>query len=144
MALQDRNKTIKAVVEKIIGVQKDFLKNEEAGLKPLTLKEIAEAVKVHESTVSRIVSRKYIQMPYGVLPLKSFFASKLESTGGSVSSSAIKQKIKDIIDKEDKSAPLTDTDITKKLNDQGIMISRRTVTKYREALDILPVNVRKK
>ncbi len=144
MALQDRNKTIKAVVEKIISVQRDFLKNEEAGLKPLTLKEIAEAVKVHESTVSRIVSRKYIQMPYGVLPLKSFFASKLESTEGSVSSSAIKQKIKDIIDKEDKGAPLTDTDITKKLNDRGIMISRRTVTKYREALDILPVNVRKK
>lgn len=144
IALQDRNRTIKAVVEKIIGVQEEFLKNEEAGLKPLTLKEIAEAVKVHESTVSRIVSRKYIQMPYGVLPLKSFFASKLETTGGSVSSSAIKHKVKGIIDKEDKTNPLTDTDITKILNSQGVTIARRTVTKYREVMDILPVNVRKK
>jgi RNA polymerase sigma-54 factor len=144
IALQDRNRTIKAVVEKIIGVQEEFLKNEEAGLKPLTLKEIAEAVKVHESTVSRIVSRKYIQMPYGVLPLKSFFASKLETTGGSVSSSAIKDKIRAIIEKEDKTNPLTDTDIAKMLNSQGVTISRRTITKYREAMDILPVNVRKK
>jgi RNA polymerase sigma-54 factor len=143
-ALQDRSRTIKAVVEKIIGVQEDFLKNEDAGLKPLTLKEIAEAVNVHESTVSRIVSRKYIQMPYGVLPLKSFFASRLESTSGSISSSAIKNKIKAIINNEDKAKPLTDTDITKTLNNQGINISRRTVTKYREALDLLPVNVRKK
>lgn len=144
LALQDRNKTIKAVVEKIIGVQEEFLKNEETGLKPLTLKEIAEAVKVHESTVSRIVSRKYIQMPYGILPLKSFFASKLETTDGSVSSSAIKDKIKGIIENEDKANPLTDTDITKTLNSQGVTISRRTVTKYREAMGILPVNVRKK
>ena len=144
IALQDRNKTIKAVVEKIIAVQGEFLKNEEAGLKPLTLKEIAEAVKVHESTVSRIVSRKYIQMPYGVLPLKSFFASKLETTGGNVSSSAIKDKIRIIIEKEDKANPLTDTDIAKMLNSQGVTISRRTITKYREAMDILPVNVRKK
>jgi RNA polymerase sigma-54 factor len=142
-ALQDRNRTIKAVVEKIISVQGDFLKNEESGLKPLTLKEIAEVVKVHESTVSRIVSRKYIQMPYGVLPLKSFFSSKLETTGGSVSSSSIKDKIKGIIEKEDKANPLTDTDIAKMLTSQGVTIARRTVTKYREAMDILPVNVRK-
>jgi RNA polymerase sigma-54 factor len=143
-ALQDRNRTIKAVVEKIISVQGDFLKDEQSGLKPLTLKEIAEVVKVHESTVSRIVSRKYIQMPYGVLPLKSFFSSKLETTGGSVSSSSIKDKIRGIIEAEEKANPLTDTDIAKMLNSQGVTISRRTVTKYREAMDILPVNVRKK
>jgi RNA polymerase sigma-54 factor len=144
IALQDRNRTIKAVVEKIVAVQGDFLKNEEAGLKPLTLKEIAEAVNVHESTVSRIVSRKYIQMPYGVIPLKSFFTSKLETSNGSVSSAAIKNRIKDIINKEDGANPLTDTEITKTLNMEGVTISRRTVTKYREALEILPVNVRKK
>jgi RNA polymerase sigma-54 factor len=144
IALQDRNRTIKAVVEKIVAVQGDFLKNGEAGLKPLTLKEIAEAVNVHESTVSRIVSRKYIQMPYGVIPLKSFFTSKLETSNGSVSSAAIKNRIKDIINKEDGANPLTDTEITKTLNMEGVTISRRTVTKYREALEILPVNVRKK
>ena len=144
IALQDRNRTIKAVVEKIVGIQEDFLRNEEAGLKPLILKEIAQAVNVHESTVSRIVSRKYIQMPYGVIPLKSFFTSRLETSSGSVSSSAIKNKIKDIIDRENGANPLTDTEIAKTLNVQGVNISRRTVTKYREAMEILPVNVRKK
>ncbi|HRU39145.1 MAG TPA: RNA polymerase factor sigma-54, partial [Candidatus Goldiibacteriota bacterium] len=143
-ALQDRNKTIKAVVEKIISVQENFLKNEESGLKPLTLKEIAEAANVHESTVSRIVSRKFIQMPHGVIPLKSFFTSRLDSAEGSISSAAIKDKIRAIVEDEEKTAPLSDTEIAKLLNEKGINISRRTVTKYREAIGILPVNVRKK
>jgi RNA polymerase sigma-54 factor len=144
-ALNDRNKTIKTVVEKIIEVQGDYLKNEKGELKPLILKEIAEKVSLSESTISRIVSNKYIQMPYGVLPLKSFFSSKLSTAGGGVvSSNSVKDRIASIIENEDKSKPLTDTQITEILTRQNINISRRTVTKYREQLDILPVNVRKK
>ncbi|HDQ25644.1 MAG TPA: RNA polymerase sigma-54 factor [bacterium] len=141
-AVQDRNNTIKAVVERIVAIQKDFLENEEAGLKPLTLKEIALDAGLSESTVSRIVSSKYIQMPYGVLPLKSLFASRLSSDGGNVSGSAIQDRVKRIIETEGGKKPLTDTEITKILNGQGIHISRRTVTKYREKMNILPANMR--
>jgi len=143
-SLGERNKTVKKVVEKIIAVQKDFLKDEKKGLKPLTLKEIADDVQVHESTISRIVSRKYIQLPTGVFSLKKFFSSKLSSSEGNVSSHSVKAKIVEIIENEDKSKPFTDTEIAKMLNSGGINISRRTVTKYREQSNILPVNNRKK
>lgn len=144
-ALADRNKTIKAVVEKIIEVQKDYLKNEKGEMKPLILKEIAEKTGLSESTISRIVSNKYIQMPYGVLPLKAFFSSRLNVAGGGVvSSNSVRDRIFSIIENEDKSAPLTDTQIAEILNNHNIKISRRTVTKYREQLEILPALVRKK
>ncbi len=144
-ALAERNKTIKAVVETIIEVQKDYLKNEKGEMKPLILKEIAGKTDLSESTISRIVSNKYIQMPYGVLPLKAFFSSKLNVAGGGVvSSNSVRDRIASIIENEDKSAPLTDTQIAEILNNHNIKISRRTVTKYREQLEILPAVVRKK
>ncbi len=143
-ALLDREKTIKAIVEKILEIQDGFLKNEEGGLKPLTLKEIAEKAGVHESTVSRVVSRKYIQMPYGVVPLKKFFATGVETSTGVISNNVIKEKIKNIIENENKSKPYTDSEITAILNDAGIPLARRTVTKYREQMGILSTNLRKK
>ncbi|MCX7698187.1 MAG: RNA polymerase factor sigma-54, partial [Candidatus Goldbacteria bacterium] len=142
-ALYDREKTIKAIVEKILEIQNDFLKNEDAGLKPLTLKEIAEKAGVHESTVSRVVSRKYIQMPYGVVPLKKFFSTGIATKQGVISNSMIKEKIKTMIDNEDKMKPLTDAEITANLNNEGIPIARRTVTKYREQMGILTASLRK-
>lgn len=143
-ALWERERTTKAIVEKILDIQSGFLKNEEEGLKPLTLKEIAEKAGVHESTVSRVVSRKYIQMPYGVVPLKKFFAVGMETKKGIISNVVIKEKIRKMIEDEDKMKPLTDTEITANLNNDGIPIVRRTVTKYREQLGFLSANLRKK
>lgn len=144
-SLVDRNKTIKKVVERIIEIQQEYLNDQKKGLQPLTLREIASAVGVHESTVSRIVSRKYVQTPGGVYPLKDFFSSKLQSSGGgNISSSAAREKMKVMINTEDKASPLTDTEIAEKLNAEGIKIKRRTVTKYREQMEIPPVNLRKK
>ncbi len=142
-ALNKRNKTIQKIVELILNIQKDYIINPENGLKPLTLKEIADAIGVHESTVSRTVSRKYIQLPSGVYPLKSFFSQRLQTSYGDISNNAVKEKIKKLIDSEDKNAPLTDTEITEILNKEGINISRRTVTKYREQLGIMSVSMRK-
>jgi len=143
-ALLDREKTIKAIVEKILEIQDGFLKNEEVGLKPLTLKEIAEKAGVHESTVSRVVSRKYIQMPYGIVPLKKFFATGVETSTGVISNIVIKEKIKNIIENESKLKPLTDAEIAAVLNNEGIPLARRTITKYREQMGILSANLRKK
>ncbi|MCE5300377.1 MAG: LacI family DNA-binding transcriptional regulator, partial [Spirochaetia bacterium] len=144
-ALEERNKTIENVVKKILARQEDFMRYEEAGLKPLTLKEIAREVGVAESTVSRIVSKKYIQMPSGVYPLKHFFTSGMDTSSGErVSDESVKAKIRDMIEAEDKTRPLTDTVIERKLNESGVKISRRTVTKYREQLGLGPVNLRRK
>ncbi len=145
-AWEERNKTIKKVVEKIIGIQKDYLKNDKMeDLKPLTLKDIADEIGMHESTISRIVSRKSIQMPSGVYPLKNFFSSKLStSSGEDVSSNSVREKIREMIESEDPSNPLTDTDIESRLKEAGIKIARRTVTKYREKMGIPAANLRKK
>ncbi|PKL90667.1 MAG: RNA polymerase sigma-54 factor [Candidatus Goldiibacteriota bacterium HGW-Goldbacteria-1] len=140
----ERNKTIKTVVEKILQIQDYYMKNEETGLKPLTLKEVADEIGVHESTISRIVSRKYIQLPGGIKPLKDFFSSKLKGADGDVSSDSVKGKIRAMIDAEDVSSPLTDTQIEEKLKESGINIARRTVSKYREQLEILPASSRKR
>ncbi len=140
----ERNKTIKKVVEKILQIQEFYMKNEETGLKPLTLKEVADEIGVHESTISRIVSRKYIQLPGGIKPLKDFFSSKLKSADGDVSSNTVKEKIRIMIETEDASSPLTDTQIEEKLKESGINIARRTVSKYREQLEILPASSRKR
>jgi RNA polymerase sigma-54 factor len=135
-ALEERNITIENVIKKIIAIQEGYLNNEDAGLKPLTYKEIASETGVSESTVSRIVSRKYIQLPTGVYPLKKFFTTGIETTngGGSMSNSVIRSKIKDIIEAEDKKNPVNDTELEQILKEQGIPVARRTVTKYREQL----------
>lgn len=145
-ALEERNKTIENLIKKIITYQEGYLHSEDAGLKPLTYKEIALESGVSESTVSRVVSKKYIQLPTGVFPLKKFFTAGIETSngGGLMSNSVIKSKIKDIIDAEESKNPINDTDLEKMLKSQGIPVARRTVTKYREQLGILPANLRKK
>ncbi|MEI7542614.1 MAG: RNA polymerase factor sigma-54 [bacterium] len=144
--LEERTKTIEKIIKKIITIQDGYLHSEEAGLKPLTYKEIALDAGVSESTVSRVVSKKYIQLPTGVFPLKKFFTTGVETSngGGLMSNAVIKAKIKDIINSEDSKNPINDTDIEKILKEQGIPVARRTVTKYREQLAFLPANLRKK
>jgi RNA polymerase sigma-54 factor len=145
-ALEERNKTIENVIKKIITYQEGFLKNEEAGLKPLTYREIAQETGISESTVSRIVSKKYIQLPTGVYPMKKFFMAGIETSngGGQMANAVIRDKMLNLIGAEDIKNPLTDTDLEKILKEQGIPVARRTVTKYREQLGLLPANMRKK
>jgi RNA polymerase sigma-54 factor len=145
-ALEERNKTIENVIKKIITYQEGFLKSEEAGLIPLTYKEIAQESGISESTVSRIVSKKYIQLPTGVYPMKKFFMAGIETSngGGPMANAVIRDKILNLIGGEDLTNPLTDTDLEKILKERGIPVARRTVTKYREQLGLLPANMRKK
>jgi RNA polymerase sigma-54 factor len=145
-ALEERNKTIENVIKKIITYQDGFLKNEEAGLKPLTYREIAQETGISESTVSRIVSKKYIQLPTGVYPMKKFFMAGIETSngGGQMANAVIRDKMLNLIGSEDPKNPLTDTELEKILKAQGIPVARRTVTKYREQLGLLPANMRKK
>jgi RNA polymerase sigma-54 factor len=145
-ALEERNKTIENVIKKIITYQDGFLKNEEAGLKPLTYREIAQETGISESTVSRIVSKKYIQLPTGVYPMKKFFMAGIETSngGGQMANAVIRDKMLNIIGAEDPKNPITDTELEKILKAQGIPVARRTVTKYREQLGLLPANMRKK
>jgi|GEM_PF-530614 RNA polymerase sigma-54 factor len=139
-AMAERKNTIEKVVQQILEVQDDYLHNEGAALKPLIYKEIAQKTGYSESTVSRIVSNKYIQLPYGVYHLKTFFTPKV----GEVSSNELMMHVKRLIDGEDTKKPLTDTEIEQKLIEMGKPVARRTITKYRKNLNIPPVNQRKK
>jgi RNA polymerase sigma-54 factor len=115
-----------------------------AFLKPLTIVQVAEVVGVHENTVSRAVSGKYIETPQGVYEMKYFFTSGIQTTSGvGLSNTSVKDMIADIFRKEDSSKPLSDQEVVKMLKDKGIMIARRTVAKYRSELNILPSNLRK-
>jgi len=143
-SIDARNKTITKVVDKILEIQQDFLRGT-GELKPLKLKEIAEIVGHDESTISRIVSKRYIQLPSGVYPLKKFFSGSLETDGGEdVSSSAVKDKITAMIEAEDRKHPMTDEKIANELQKQGINIARRTIAKYREQADIADARTRKR
>jgi RNA polymerase sigma-54 factor len=142
--IEKRKSTILRVTEAIMDVQRDFLDKGVETLKPLTLREIAEVVGMHESTVARVTSRKHVETPQGTYPLKFFFSSSIESSGSeAVSSRAIKDKLHQIIDAEDLKKPLSDQKIVVMLNDQGYNIARRTVAKYREQLKILPAKYRR-
>ncbi len=144
-SIEQRRNTIYKVVKAILEYQKDFFEKGTVYLKPLTLKEIADDVGVHESTVSRTVNEKYMQCPRGIFELKYFFQSGVSSTfGEGVSSESIKSIIKDIIDNEDHKKPLSDQAISDELNKSGINISRRTVAKYRDELDIPSSSKRKR
>ncbi len=134
--LQQRRENLKIIVEALVSHQKDFLKKGKDYLKPLRLRDIAQEVGLHESTVSRIISGKYAQTPIGVLPLKAFFSKALSTDTGEISTERIKLMIKDIIEKEDKTKPLSDEAIAKILQRKGINIARRTVAKYRQELKI--------
>lgn len=145
-AIQQRKETLARVVSIIAETQKDSLIEGIEKLKPLTLKEVAQECGLHESTVSRVVMNKYVQTPAGVFPLRKFFSTAIKnSEGENVSSSSVKAKIKELIDSEDKKAPLRDQKIAEVLeNTEKIRISRRTVAKYRENLKIPPVSQRRR
>jgi RNA polymerase sigma-54 factor len=142
--IQQRFITILKVSEAIMRHQKDFLDHGESMMKPLILREIAEEVGLHESTISRVTSNKYINTPRGVYELKFFFGSSIDSASGNdLASTAIRAKIKEVIKQEDPKKPLSDNEIVLLLKNQGVNIARRTVAKYREILNIAPTNLRK-
>lgn len=135
-SIEQRRMTIYKVVESILKFQKEFFDRGKKSLKPLTLKDIADDIGVHESTVSRATSGKYIQTPRGLFELKYFFSSGIPSENGGISSTSIKSIIKEIIEEENPKRPLSDQQIVKILKIKNIIISRRTVAKYRDELGI--------
>lgn len=143
-SIEQRRQTIYKVVESILKYQYNFFKEGEKALVPLTLKDIAEDIQMHESTISRATNGKYVQTPRGLFELKYFFTAGLSSTQGDISSTSVKAMIKDIIDKENIKKPLSDQQISNILKDRGTNISRRTVAKYREELKIPASNLRKR
>jgi RNA polymerase sigma-54 factor len=148
-AIEQRRKTIIRVTECIVEKQRDFFERGVAHLKPMILRHVAEEVKMHESTISRVTTNKYVHTPQGIFELKYFFNSKIDRAEGpedsGLASESVKQSIKRIIDGEDKANPLSDQDIVTLLEDnENIKIARRTVAKYREMLHILSSSKRKK
>jgi len=143
--IEQRRKTMIKVMSCIIREQRDFFDKGIAFLRPLTLQQVARQIDMHESTVSRVCSGKYVQTPRGVFELKFFFSSGLETDAGEdVSARAAKNTIKNLIDEEDKRSPLSDDAIAKKLHENGLRIARRTVAKYREQLNVLPARFRRR
>jgi len=135
--LQARSHTLLKVVGCLAGRQSEFLHHGPAALRPLTLREVADEIGLHESTVSRAIAHKYVQTPRGTLALRDFFASRIEHRDGNgISSTAISQMIRELIATEPPHKPLSDTRLTRCLNERGIPVARRTVAKYREALSI--------
>ncbi|HZV38934.1 MAG TPA: RNA polymerase factor sigma-54 [Pseudoxanthomonas sp.] len=136
--LEARGETLLKVVRCLLRQQAGFLEFGEQALRPLTLREVAEQIGLHESTVSRAVARKYVRTPRGTLPLRAFFASGVGTEGGGeASSTAIQSMIRKLIEAENPRKPLSDAKLADMLKDSGIPVARRTVAKYREAMDIL-------
>ncbi|WP_221797564.1 RNA polymerase factor sigma-54 [Oceanobacter mangrovi] len=143
-SLQSRNETLLKVATKIVEYQIDFFEEGEEKMKPLVLHDIAEAVGMHESTISRVTTQKFMHTPRGIFELKYFFSSHVSTdTGGECSSTAIRAMIKKLIGEENPRKPLSDNKIAAMLGDKGIQVARRTVAKYREAMLIPPSNERK-
>ena len=144
-SLLSRNETLMKVASRIVEHQKDFLEKGEEAMKPLVLHDIAEAVSMHESTISRVTTQKYMHTPRGIFELKYFFSSHVStSDGGECSSTAIRAIIRRIISEENSRKPLSDNKITQILEEKGINVARRTIAKYRESLSIPPSNERKR
>ena len=143
-SLQKRQKAIYKVVKAIADYQGDFLQNGITSLKPLKLKDIAEVTGLHESTVSRVTSGKYAMTKHGLIELKSFFSKSLESESGDMSIGVIKQKIKELIDNEDKETCLSDQRIVEIMEEKGIKIARRTIAKYRDEMNIPTMSQRRR
>jgi RNA polymerase sigma-54 factor len=144
-AIEQRRQTMLKVMHYIVDRQKDFFERGVQALRPLTLREVAEAVGMHESTVSRVTNEKFVQTPRGVLPLKFFFSSGLStSDGDDVSARGIKDQIEKLVSGEDSKNPLTDQAIVEILQQTGVQIARRTVAKYRDQLGVLPARMRKR
>jgi RNA polymerase sigma-54 factor len=144
-SIQQRQKTIYRVAESIVRQQKDFFNGGMNYLKPLVLRNIADDVEMHESTISRVVTNKYMQTPRGIYELKYFFSSGIHKTGGdTIASKSVKEDIRRIISEENARKPLSDSEIVDLLDKEKITIARRTVAKYREMMGILPSSRRKK
>jgi RNA polymerase sigma-54 factor len=144
-SIHQRQRTIHKVTESIVKFQREFLDKGIAYLKPLILRDVAEDIGMHESTVSRVTTNKYVHTPQGIYELKFFFNSAINRTGGDeIASEAVKNHIKQIVAAEDPKHPHSDQRIVEILKGQGIEIARRTVAKYREVLGILPSSKRKK
>src|SRR5436190_614007 len=142
--VQQRFETILRVSQAIVDRQRHFLEHGEVAMRPLVLREIAETLSLHESTISRVTTQKYMATPRGTFELKYFFGSHVATeAGGAASSTAIRALIKQLVAAEDAKAPLSDARISQILGEQGIVVARRTIAKYREALQIPPVNQRK-
>ncbi len=143
-SIEQRQQTIERITREIIRVQEEFFKEGVAKLKPLTMTQIADAVGVHETTVSRAIANKFIKTPHGVFDFKFFFTPGYQAdSGASVSNTSVKEMIDELVALEDKSQPLSDQEIVAKLQEKGINIARRTVAKYREELGLLPSNLRR-
>jgi RNA polymerase sigma-54 factor len=143
-SIEQRRKTLQRVMESIVGFQKDFLDQGLAFLRPLTLKEVAAQTSLHESTVSRVTTRKYAQTPAGIFELKFFFSGGLKTDSGEDASSlSVKAKMREMLDKELPAAPYSDQRLSELLQEAGIHIARRTVAKYREEMRVAPAHLRK-
>lgn len=143
-SIEQRQQTIERITREILRVQEDFFEHGISRLKPLTMTQIADAVGVHETTVSRAIANKYIKTPHGVFDFKFFFTPGYQAdSGAAVSNTSVKEMINELIEIEDRSRPLSDQEIVAKLEEKGIKIARRTVAKYREELGILPSNLRR-
>lgn len=144
-SLQSRNETLLKVATRIVEHQQGFLDHGDEAMKPLILSDIAQAVEMHESTISRVTTQKYMHTPRGIFELKYFFSSHVNTDeGGECSSTAIRAMIRKMISAELPKKPLSDNKIATMLGDQGIQVARRTVAKYREAMNIPPSNERKR
>jgi len=142
--IQQRFDTILRVSQAIVDRQKNFFTHGEIAMKPLVLREIADELGLHESTISRVTTAKYMNTPFGTFELKYFFGSSLNTeAGGNASSTAVRALIKQLVSAENPKKPLSDSQLSNMLEEQGIQVARRTVAKYREALKIAPANLRK-
>ena len=144
-AIEQRRQTMLKVMNFIVDRQREFFEKGIDHLKPLTLREVADVISMHESTVSRVTNEKYVQTPRGLLPLKFFFSSGLTTTTGEdASARSIKSQIQKLVDDEPPKNPLTDQQIVEMFDRKGVKIARRTVAKYRDQLGILPARMRKR
>jgi len=144
-AIEQRRQTMLKVMNFIVDRQREFFEKGIEFLRPLTLREVAEVINMHESTVSRVTNEKWVQTPRGVLPLKFFFSSALATTSGEdASARSIRAQIEKLVGDEDAQEPLTDQQIVQKLRERGVRIARRTVAKYRDQLGILSARMRRR
>jgi len=144
-AIEQRRQTMLKVMNFIVDRQREFFDRGVEYLKPLTLREVADVINMHESTVSRVTNEKYVQTPRGLLPLKFFFSSGLTTTSGEdASARSIRAQIKKLVSEEDTRKPLTDQQIVALFEQRGVTIARRTVAKYRDQLGVLPARMRKR
>jgi RNA polymerase sigma-54 factor len=143
--MQQRQRTIYKVVESLLKFQKSFFEKGVKHLNPLVLRDVAEDIEMHESTVSRVTTNKYMHTPQGIFELKYFFSTALPQLNGvSLAAESIRQQIKTLIKNENPEKPLNDNAISTILAEKNIKVARRTVAKYREQLGILPVKHRRK